>query len=687
MNKIKLEQIRNIAIIAHVDAGKTTLTERMLLVTGVIHKAGEVHDGNTTMDYMKQERDRGITITAAATQMKRGDIFINLIDTPGHKDFAAEVINCLRVLEGAVIVIDGSAGVESQTESVWRRATAYKVSRVFFINKMDKVGASLEDSLNSIRDILTPNIFCCHHPIFLNEKFIGFYDLVNLTKVMYNSDSNIDMVVTSYSDLTEFEQSDILRRRKTLTESLGNVNDEIAEHVLNEQDVSIEDMRRCIRETVVACKGYAVFVGSAFKYKGVDQILDAVCDYLPSPLDREFTPALSVVDNSDISVPITEDCTLAFIFKVITDRYLGQIYFVRVYNGSISEGSVLYCSNKFTKIKVSGIYRFCANEKQRLQILHSGDIAALATDKLQTGDTLVSQDRKNIVLASMIKIPHVFEVAIVPKTKDDNDKFNRFINQILDEDSSVSVVYNKEQNEILMRGVGSLHLEVSIEKLRELGVDVEVSKPKVSYRETIRKSVTIKHVHKKQTGGRGQFAEIHMIVGPCEEEFKFEDIVTRGVIPKDYMPEIMKGCIEALEHGIISNSKVINVSIKIIDGSTHKVDSTAQIFNLASKNAVKEALKQADSVLLEPIMTVQVITPEEFLNKVTSTITSRQGEIYNITKTIMDGKNYSVIESLVPLANMFDYANVVREMSKGKADYNMSLSQYRACSKIPSNNI
>jgi elongation factor G len=675
-----LSKYRNIGIMAHIDAGKTTTTERILYYTGKSHKIGEVHDGAATMDWMEQEQERGITITSAATTCFWNDHRINIIDTPGHVDFTIEVERSLRVLDGAVACFDGVAGVEPQSETVWRQADRYKVPRICFCNKMDRLGADFEMNIQSIKDRLGANPLVLQMAIGKEADFKGVVDLVNFKSIIWQDDSlgaKFDVVDIS-DDLLE----EAKKKREELIEMAVEADDQAMEDYLEGNEISIETLKKCIRKGTIDFKFVPVLCGTAFKNKGVQPLLDAVVDYLPSPKDIGYVEGVKEGSDEKIQIPNTpEEPFAALAFKVAADPFVGQITFCRLYCGNLSSGSTILNSSKNHKERIGRMLLMHSNTREEIKDAKAGDIVALVGMKnVTTGDTLCDPS-KPVILEKMEFPDPVIEVAVEPKTKADYEKMGQALGRLAQEDPSFRVTSDEESGQTIIKGMGELHLEILVDRMkREFKVEADVGAPQVAYRETITKDVEVDYTHKKQSGGAGQFARVKMKFKPLERNsgIKFNNTVVGGNIPKEYIPGVEKGINSAAQNGVIAGYNVIDFEAEVYDGAYHDVDSSVLAFEIASRAAFREAVAKAGPKLLEPMMKVEVVTPEDYMGDIIGDLNSRRGQI----EKMEDRGNAKVVSSVVPLANMFGYVNNLRSMSQGRASYTMLFSHYDV---VPSN--
>ena len=670
----KLELYRNIGIMAHIDAGKTTTTERILYYTGISHKIGEVHDGAATMDWMEQEQERGITITSAATTCYWKGHRINIIDTPGHVDFTVEVERSLRVLDGAITVFDSVAGVEPQSETVWRQADKYRVPRICFCNKMDRIGANFFRCLDMIVDRLGARPLAMQLPIGVEADFKGVVDLLKMKAVIYTGD-------TADSPIEEREiPADLMDKANEyhakLVETAVEQDEQAMEDYLEGKEVSVETLKKCIRKGTLAQDFVPVFCGTAFKNKGVQPLLDAVVDYLPSPMD---VPAIEGVkpgtDEKIVRHPGDDEPLSALAFKIMNDPFVGSLTFTRIYSGTMTAGSYIYNSVKDKKERVGRMLLMHANKRDDLKEAHAGDIIALAGLKdTTTGDTLC--DASNPIVLENMEFPDpVIELAVEPKTKADVEKMGLALSRLAMEDPSFKVSSDPESGQTIIRGMGELHLEIIVDRLkREFKVEANVGEPQVAYRETITKPCDIEYTHKKQSGGAGQFARVKIKFEPMEGHtgFEFVNTVVGGNVPKEYIPGVEKGLRSAMESGVLAGYPVTGVKCTLYDGAYHEVDSNVMCFEIAGRAAFREGMRQADAKLLEPIMKVEVVTPEEYMGDIIGDLNSRRGLVGG-----MDQRgNARVVDAFVPLANMFGYVNTLRSLSQGRAQFTMQFDHY-----------
>ena len=679
--KYKLEDLRNIGIMAHIDAGKTTTTERILYYTGKTHKIGEVHDGAATMDWMVQEQERGVTITSAATTCFWKDHVIQIIDTPGHVDFTAEVERCLRVLDGAVAVFDAVAGVQPQSETVWRQATKYNVPRIAFINKFDRIGSDFFHAIDTMKERLHAPAVAAQIPMGAEANFWGLIDLVTMTAWDFKEDSK-GMIYPEPMESIPEEFADLAaEKREELLDAAANYDDEIMEAVLEDAEVPVDKLKAAIRAGVIDGGINPVFVGSAYKNKGIQELLDAVVDYLPSPLDvKEIdgtTPrGEEAVRHADVKEPFS-----ALAFKIMTDPYVGKLTYIRVYSGQAEAGSYVYNSVKDGRERLGRILEMNANERVDREECSAGDIVACVGMKnTTTGDTLC--DEKNpIILESIQFADPVIDVAVEPKTKAEQDKMSVGLAKLAEEDPTFQVHTDHETGQTIIAGMGELHLEIIIDRLRrEFKVDCNVGKPQVAYRETAGHAVKgVQGKFVRQSGGRGQYGDAVIDLEPMEPGFGYEfvDATVGGSVPKEYIPSVDKGIQEALNSGVIAGYPVQDIKVTLVDGSYHEVDSSEAAFKVAGSMAIKKALQESDPVLLEPVEKVEVETPEQYMGDVMGNLSSRRGKIEGME----DRSNTKVIRAKVPLGEMFGYATDLRSQTQGRASYTMQFDAYEPVPK------
>src|ERR671917_1165905 len=669
----RLEHYRNIGIMAHIDAGKTTTTERILYYTGKAHKLGEVHEGSATMDWMPQEQERGITITSAATTCFWLGHQINIIDTPGHVDFTAEVERSLRVLDGAVGVFCAVGGVEPQSETVWRQADKYGVPRIAFVNKMDRIGADFYKAVGTMVDRLGANAVPVQLPIGAEGEFQGIVDLVEMRAIVYTDDLGATWEVTDIpEDIRELSEE----YREKLLEAVADQDEELMVMYLEGEEIEPEQIRAAIREATLNIQMTPVFVGSAFKNKGVQPLLDGVVDYLPSPLDVPPVEG-KTLDGEEITREADEDGPLAALaFKVQADPHVGKLTYMRVYSGTLRAGSYVMNTTKGKRERVGRLLQLHANSREQREEVYAGElVAAIGLSNTGTGDTLVSADDEQIVLEEMIFPEPVIRQAIEPKTKADQEKLSVALQRLAEEDPTFSVRSDEETGQTVIAGMGELHLEIIVDRLlREFRVDANIGQPQVAYRETARRRVeNVEGRFVRQTGGRGQYG--HAIINlehNDEGGYEFEDRIVGGIIPREFIPSVNKGIQDALDDGVVAGYPVVDVRVELVDGSYHEVDSSELAFQIAGSMAVKEALRRANPVLLEPIMDVEVVVPEEFMGDVMGDLSSRRGHIQG-----MDSRGGGqVIRAMVPLSEMFGYATTVRSKTQGRATFTMQFDHY-----------
>jgi elongation factor G len=672
--QVPLAKTRNIGIIAHIDAGKTTVTERVLFYTKKIYKIGEVHEGAATMDWMPQEQERGITITAAATTCFWNDHRINIIDTPGHVDFTVEVERSLRVLDGAVVVFDGVAGVEPQSETVWRQADRYRVPRICFINKLDRTGADFWRCVDMIRERLGARPVPIQIPIGLEDKFTGMVDLITMKAITYKAeDLGAEMEI---AEIPAELKAEARARHEKMVEAVAEMDDELTHKYLEGHDLSVEDIRRGLRLGTLEYRIVPVLAGSALKNKGVQPVLDAVVDYLPSPLD--VPPVIGIHPTTEKEVLRTADDSEPFsalAFKIAADPYVGKLAYFRVYSGTLNSGSYVFNATKGKKERIGRILQMHANHREEIETVYAGDIAAAVGLKdTFTGDTLSDPDHP-IVLENIVFPEPVIEVAIEPKTKADQDKLALALQRLAEEDPTFRVHTDEESGQTRIAGMGELHLDVLVDRMiREFKVAANVGRPSVAYRETIRHAAEGNYRHVKQTGGKGQYGHVVIKVEPNKQGagYEFVDKIVGGTIPREYIKPIDMGIREALETGPYAGHRMVDVKVTLFDGSFHEVDSSEMAFRIAASMALKEAVAKASPVILEPLMRVEVTLPEQFLGDVIGDLNSRRGHV----EAMESRGSTQVIRARVPLAEMFGYATDLRSMTQGRASYSMELSHY-----------
>jgi elongation factor G len=671
----KIEDYRNFGIMAHIDAGKTTTTERILYYTGKSHKIGEVHDGAATMDWMEQEQERGITITSAATTAIWNDHRLNIIDTPGHVDFTIEVERSLRVLDGAVAVLDGNQGVEPQTETVWRQADRYNVPRIVFVNKMDKIGADFQMCLRTIRERLGVKAVPIQLPIGSETNLKGIVDLVRMKAVVWDSEG----LGANYHD--EEIPADMKEAcdeaRHYMIENSVELDDEAMEAYLSGEEPSVDVIKKCIRKAVLIGAFYPILAGSAFKNKGVQPLLDAVVDYLPSPVDIPPTPGIDFKTEEPVTRRASDDEPLSVLaFKIMDDPFVGSLTFCRIYSGKMETGMGLLNSSRDKKERVGRMLLMHSNNREDIKEAYAGDIVALAGLKdTRTGDTLCDPIKSPIILEKMDFPAPVIEIAIEPKSKADQEKLGVALAKMVSEDPSFTVQTDQESGQVIMRGMGELHLDIKVDILkRTYKVEANIGAPQVAYRESLGKVTDIDYTHKKQTGGTGQFARVKIKFEPGEQGsgFVFESSVVGGSVPKEFIPGVQKGLESAKENGLLAGFPVIDFKASLYDGAYHDVDSSVLAFEIAARAAFRELRERGAPKLLEPIMKVEVVTPDEYMGDVIGDLNSRRGQIQG-TET---RGNAQVVTAFVPLANMFGYINTLRSFSQGRANFSMTYDHY-----------
>ena len=679
-----LKDTRNIGIMAHIDAGKTTATERILFYTGKIHKIGDTHDGNSQMDWMEQEQERGITITSAATTAEWKKHRINIIDTPGHVDFTVEVERSLRVLDGSVAVLDAQSGVEPQTETVWRQATTYGVPRIVFVNKMDKTGADFLYSVGTIHDRLQANAHPIQLPIGAEDQFEGVIDLVEM-KAIYNEGSVGENLVEKEIPAELQDQAEEYREK--LIEAVAEFDEEFMEKYLGGEEITVDELKDAIRKATLSVEFFPVVCGSAFKYKGVQPMLDAVVDYLPSPLD---VPAIKGIDpNTDEETErhsSDEEPFSALAFKVATDPFVGKLTFFRVYSGILSSGSYVKNSTKGKRERVGRILQMHANTRNEISEVYAGDIAAAVGLKdTTTGDTLC--DEKNEVILESMEFPEpVIQLSVEPKSKADQDKMATALQKLQEEDPTFRAGTDEETGQVIIAGMGELHLDIIVDRMRrEFKVECTVGAPMVSYRETFKQPAQVQGKFTRQSGGRGQYGDVWIEFTPNEPGagFEFENAIVGGVVPREYIPAVEAGLKDSMANGVLAGYELIDVKAKLFDGSYHDVDSSEMAFKVAASLALKEAAKKCNPVILEPIMKVEVVMPEEYLGDIMGDITSRRGRVEG-----MEARgNAQVVSAQVPLSEMFGYATSLRSSTQGRGTYSMVFDHYEEVPKSISEEI
>ena len=686
-----LERTRNIGIMAHIDAGKTTLTERILYYTGVNYKIGETHDGASTMDWMEQEQERGITITSAATtchwtfedhhKAKPGALEhrINIIDTPGHVDFTVEVERSLRVLDGAVGVFDAKAGVEPQSENVWRQADTYNVPRMAFINKMDKMGADFFMSVQTIIDRLGKNAIPVQIPIGQEDDFVGLVDLFEMEAYYYKDDKGEDIEITEIPD----DLKDLAQEwHENLVEKICDLDDDLMMQYLEGEEPSVEELKKALRKGTIACEAVPVYCGSAYKNKGVQKMLDGVIEYMPAPTDIPDITGTDEDGNEVVRKSSDDEPFAALAFKIMTDPFVGKLAFFRVYSGTLNSGSYVLNATKGKKERVGRILQMHANKRSELDKVYSGDIAAAVGFKLTTTGDTICDEKHPVVLESMEFPEPVIELAIEPKTKNDQGKMGEALAKLAEEDPTFRAHTDQETGQTIIAGMGELHLEVIVDRLlREFNVEANVGAPQVAYKETFTKEVEIDSKYAKQSGGRGQYGHCRVRFTPMdpngENTYEFESTVVGGAIPKEYIPAVDEGIQEAAQAGILAGFPVLGIHANCYDGSYHEVDSSEMAFHIAGSMAFKDAMKKGDAVLLEPIMKVEVTMPEEYMGDVIGSLNAKRGQIEGMDD-IGGGK---IVRAFVPLAEMFGYSTELRSTTQGRGNYSMFFEKYEKCPK------
>ncbi|HSA08679.1 MAG TPA: elongation factor G, partial [Candidatus Moranbacteria bacterium] len=679
-----ISKLRNIGIIAHIDGGKTTTTERILFYTGITHKIGEVHEGEATMDWMEQEQERGITITSAATTCFWKEHQINIIDTPGHVDFTVEVERSLRVLDGAVVIFDGKEGVEPQSETVWRQADKYHVPRMCFVNKIDKEGADFNFVLSSIWNRLTPNAVAIQIPIGERNEFSGVVDLIKMKAYSFEGAMG-EKVVESEVPAELLDKAKEMREK--MVEKISETDDALTEKYLNGEEISIDELKVALRKAVIAVKIVPVMTGTALRNKGVQLVLDAVTEYLPSPIDIPPVKGINPANGEEVERKADNNEPFsALAFKVATDPFVGQLTFFRVYSGTLKAGSYVVNATNGERERIGRILQMHANHREEIQEISAGGIGALVGLKsTTTGDTLCDETNQ-IQLENIVFPEPVIDIAVEPKTKADQEKMGVALRKLAGEDPTLRLRTDEESGQTIISGMGELHLDIIIDRMkREFNVEANIGQPQVAYRETIKTKAQAEGKYIRQSGGRGQYGHCWLKVEPQEEKgkgYEFVDEIKGGVIPQEYIKPVNVGAREALENGVVAGYPMVDVKVTLYDGSFHDVDSSEAAFKIAGSLAVQEAVKRADPVLLEPIMKVVVTTPEQFMGDVVGDINSRRGIIKEINDRGEGNARVKEIESEVPLANMFGYATQMRSMTQGRASYVMEFSHYN---EVPKN--
>ena len=669
-----LEKTRNIGITAHIDAGKTTATERILYYTGRIHKIGETHDGASQMDWMVQEQERGITITSAATTARWKDTRINIIDTPGHVDFTAEVERSLRVLDGSITILDAAAGVEPQTETVWRQASEYEVPRIVFANKMDKLGADFEASVESLHERLDANAHAIQIPIGKEDTFQGVIDLVEMKAYIYDLDengSNYDIV-----DIPDEYKEKADEARANLIESLADINDGIMEKYLEGEEISVDEIKAAIRQGTLNLEYYPVLAGSAFKNKGIQMLMDAVLDFLPSPLDVRPYKATDPESGEDVELKADDNKPFAALaFKVATDPFVGRLTFIRVYQGTLESGSYVLNATKDKRERVGRLLQMHSNDRTEIPEVFSGDIAAaIGLKNTTTGDSLTDQ-KHPLHLESMVFPDPVISVSVEPKTKADQDKMNIALQKLSEEDPTFKAETDNETGETIIAGMGELHLNIIVDRMkREFKVEATIGQPQVAYREAFTKPTKAQGKFVRQSGGKGQYGDVWIEFTPNEtgKGFEFENAIVGGVVPREYIPSVEQGLKESMANGVLAGYPLIDVKAKLYDGSYHDVDSSEAAFKVAASLALRNAAKSAGPVILEPIMKVDIVVPEEYMGDVMGQVTALRGNVDG-----MEVRNKAqLIHAMVPLSEMFGYATTLRSASQGRGTFSMTFDHY-----------
>lgn len=683
--EFSLENTRNIGIMAHIDAGKTTTTERVLYYTGKIHKIGETHEGASQMDWMEQEQERGITITSAATTAQWKGHRVNIIDTPGHVDFTVEVERSLRVLDGAVAVLDAQSGVEPQTETVWRQATTYGVPRVVFVNKMDKIGADFLYSVKTIHDRLQANAHPIQLPIGAEDEFEAIIDLVEMNAVFYGNDLGTDIEVR---EIPEEYKAQAEEYREKLVEAVAELDEELMEKYLGGEEITKEELKAGIRKGTVNVEFYPVICGSAFKNKGVQLMLDAAIDYLPSPLDVPSIKGHAIDDEEELIERHSsdEEPFSALAFKVMTDPYVGKLTFFRVYSGTLESGSYVQNSTKGKRERIGRILQMHANSRQEISKVFAGDIAAAVGLKdTTTGDTLC--DDKNLVILESMQFPEpVIQLSVEPKSKADQDKMTTALQKLQEEDPTFRAHTDQETGQVIIAGMGELHLDIIVDRMRrEFKVEANVGAPQVAYRETFRASAQVEGKFARQSGGRGQYGHVWIEFAPNEEGkgFEFENGIVGGVVPREYIPAVQAGLEDALDRGVLAGYPLVDIKARLFDGSYHDVDSSEMAFKIAASMALKNAASKCQPVILEPVMRVEVVIPEDYLGDIMGQITARRGRVEG-----MEARgNAQVVRSMVPLSEMFGYATALRSSTQGRGVFSMHFDHYEEVPKSISEEI
>lgn len=665
-----LKNLRNIGIIAHIDAGKTTTTERILYYTGITHKIGETHDGESVMDYLPYEKERGITVASAATKCDWKNNSINIIDTPGHVDFTAEVERSLRILDGAAVIFCGKGGVEPQSETVWRQADKYRVPRIAYINKMDAIGADFFRVVEQVRKRLGANPLIINLPVFENDNFVGIIDLI---KKKYYTFTGVMGIEINEKDIPDTYQEEVEKYYTILVETLAEADEEILDMYYKNAEISNEILKKALRELTVQGKIVPVLCASSYKNIGVQFLLDAIIDYLPSPLDSRPSKAVDLTTEEEIEVmPDTDSSFSALVFKIVVDRHVGKLVFARIYSGSIKSGTYVYNSTKDKKERIGRLIKMHANHREEIAEVSAGDIVAFVGLKdVSTGDTLCTEEKP--ILLENIEFPEpVIQISIEPKTQTDQGRISEALAKLSDEDPTFKISYNKDTGQTLIAGMGELHLEIIAERLAtEFKVDVNIGQPEVAYKETISKEAQHVTRYVKQSGGKGQFAHVVLKIEPAEG-YEFVSKIVGGSIPREYIPAVENGLKEAMQEGVLKGHPVVNIKATLLDGSYHEVDSSEMAFKMAGIFAAKECFKKAGPKLLEPIMRLEVTSPEEFTGNIISNINNRRGRLESMEME----NNTQIIKGFVPLAELFGYSTVLRSATQGRASFSMEFSHY-----------
>ena len=665
-----LEKFRNIGIMAHIDAGKTTTTERILFYTGKTHKIGEVHEGQATMDWMVQEQERGITITSAATTCQWKGYAINIIDTPGHVDFTVEVERSLRVLDGAVAVLDAKSGVEPQTETVWRQADKYMVPRIVYVNKMDAVGANFYECVNSIKDRLRANAVPIQIPIGSESEFVGMIDLIENVAILYKNDLGTEV---SKEEIPDDYKEEASKYREMMIEAIADTDEDIMVKFLEGEEISVEEIKKALRNAVLKIQIIPVICGSSYKNKGVQEMIDSAVEYLPSPLDIEAVKGVNAEGEQISREASDQESMSALAFKIQTDPFIGRLAYTRVYSGVLKSGSYVFNSTKGKKERIGRLLKMHANHRQEVDELMAGDLGAIVGLKdTTTGDTLCD-DSNRIILENMEFPEPVISVAIEPKTKASQEKMGLSLAKLAEEDPTFKTYTDQETNQTIISGMGELHLEIIVDRLqREFKVECNVGNPQVAYKETIRKKVTCEGKYIRQSGGRGQYGHCVIDLIPCDGDYEFENAIVGGAIPKEYIPAVDNGIRNAALNGVVGGYPTINFKVKLHDGSYHDVDSSEMAFEFAGSMAFKNGMAKADPVLLEPIVKVEVTVPEEYMGDVMGDLNSRRGRIEGMEAKL----GLQIIRAQVPMSEMFGYATTLRSRTQGRGTYSMEFDYY-----------